>query len=113
MDKYQKALQKFEAKAKLIVHKYTDPQGLQSAKYSYLRLSGFFGNFNTTLLQLDEELHRETSGILHKFIDNDQVDFTSLLDGLHQKRMSAKMEYIKNQQPGYIARRGINTGGSF
>lgn len=104
MDKYQKALQLFETKARKIVHKYNHPYGVQTAKNSYLRLSGFFGNFNTTLLQLDEELHRETSGILHKFIDNEQVDFTGLLDGLQERRRSIKMEYIKKQQPGYMAR---------
>ena len=99
MKKCDKVLIGFEAKAQKIIHKYTLlPQG-QPVKYGYLRLSGFFGNFNNAFRKLDEELSRESLSTLSRFINNDDVDFVNLVKGLHHHRLKAKMEFIQKQQP--------------
>lgn len=99
MKKCDKVLIGFEAKAQKIIHKYTLlPQG-QPVKYGYLRLSGFFGNFNNAFRKLDEELSRESLSTLSRFINNDDVDFVNLVEGLHHHRLKAKMEFIQKQQP--------------
>lgn len=99
MKKCDKVLIGFEAKAQRIIHKYTLLPQRQPVKYSYLRLSGFFGNFNNAFRKLDEELSRESLGILSRFINNDDVDFINLAEGLHQHRIKARMDFIQRQQP--------------
>ena len=99
MKKCDKVLIGFEAKAQKIIHKYTLLPQEQPVRYGYLRLSGFFGNFNNAFRKLDEELSKESLGILSRFINNEDVDFVNLVEGLHQHRIKAKMEFIKRQQP--------------
>lgn len=99
MKKSEKVLLSFEVKAQKIIHKYTLIPQVQPVKYSYLRLSGFFGHFNNAFQKLDEELSRESLGILSRFINNDEVDFVSLAERLHQQKTKAKMEFIQRLQP--------------
>lgn len=99
MNKIEKILLGFEAKAQKIIHKYTIMPQEQLVKYSYLRLSGFFGNFNNAFSKVNEELSRESLGILSHFINNDDVDFVCLAERLHQQRIKAKLEFIQRQQP--------------
>ena len=99
MNKSEKILQGFEARAQKIIHKYTITPQEQFVKYGYLRLSGFFGHFNIAFSKVNEELSRESLGILSRFINNDEVDFVSLAERLHQQRIKAKLEFIQRQQP--------------
>jgi hypothetical protein len=99
MTNYEKALHLFETKAQKIIHKYTVVPNVDGTKYGYLRLAGFFSYFNSTLIDVDEALNKETIGILKKFKDNDKVDFINLLNGLNEHRVKAKLEFIKIQQP--------------
>ncbi len=99
MKQYERALLGFEAKAKKIIYKYTESAEVINSKYAYLRLSGFFGSFNARLIQVDEALNKESNGILNRYKNKDHVDIGVLLDDLNQKRINAKMEFIKIQQP--------------
>lgn len=99
MNKSEKIILGFEAKAKKIIHKYTVHAGEQPVKYGHLRMSGFFGNFNNAFSKVNEELSRESLGVLSRFINNEEVDFVILAEKLHQQKNKAKMEFIQRLQP--------------
>jgi hypothetical protein len=99
MKQYERALLGFEAKAKKIIYKYTEKPEVTRSQYAYIRLSGFFGSFNARLLQVDDALNKESLGIINRYKNNDHVDLGLLLENLNQKRLNAKMEFIKIQQP--------------
>ena len=98
MKKSEKLVLCFEAKAKKIINKYTSFPEEKSVKYGYLRLSGFFGHFNNAFSKVDEELTKESYGMLSRYINCDDVDFVFLADSLHQQRIKAKLQFIQNQQ---------------
>lgn len=99
MKNNEKALLNFKEKAKKIILKHTLLPVEQPVKYSNLRLSGFFSNFNYAFSKVDEELSKESRGIINRYLNSDDVDVLSLMDGLDQYRKKARLEFIQLQQP--------------
>jgi hypothetical protein len=92
-------LEYFKVKTNFIMYKYAVAVPVSNYNYSQSRTASFFGNFNTRMKQMDEELSEETVDILQKFQYKENVDFDGLMEGLYNYKNYVKQEFIKLHQP--------------
>jgi hypothetical protein len=92
-------LEYFKVKSHFIIYKHSVASPVSNFSYSHLRMSAFFGNFNTKMKAVEEELSEETVGILQRFQYEENVDFDGLMEGLYNYKNLAKQEFIKMHQP--------------
>jgi hypothetical protein len=98
MSSHEEILCYFKRKANEFISKYSVINISPDYDNQHLRLSSYFGQFNENMIQLDNDLGKETANILSNYV-NEDMDIPNIIDGLCAYSYNAKLQYISLNNP--------------